>query len=408
MSLTGDTGPINIFAHSRPHYLQRCLDSIKQQTVKPWSVTVWVDGVENKFSGRRTCRPEDHEKVIEVAENHPVVTDLQVMDENLGVAIMQFEVYEDLCHRRDLHRFHTFLDDDVVLGPDYLRLTELLIPWLIEDDTLFSATPAFRRTVALDRIPFHLDTVEYGEFNWIGYVMDLGKWDTVREHFKPYMKLVEGVDYAMRPHEAIRKLTHGNGWMKPHTSQDCGKDMALHLAGMRRLRCSVNRGFYIGEEGVHGTKTLYQAQGWHEHTPYHFPTDANLKRLRLFEDGGYTSPALRAHYTWKRRVMNATEFFHGVVKRYVEPRAHDRCLQEIKAAWPKVERDAAGVGKDVTNSQAELQAENGELKTLVGQQEETIRSLTQQLEDALNPPPKPAVAPGFHDPRTDPQEYVPD
>ena len=37
--------PIVIFAHSRPDYLKRCLDSIKTQSLPAGEVHVWIDGL---------------------------------------------------------------------------------------------------------------------------------------------------------------------------------------------------------------------------------------------------------------------------------------------------------------------------------------------------------------------------
>lgn len=397
--------PIVIFAHSRPEYLQKCLDSIGRQGLKAGEVHVWIDGLRNPFSGRMTGDLKKHAETIRVAENHPVVTGTNIAEENRGVAIQQYMAYENYVGANQLDssgewRFITFLDDDVILGKDYLYISELMVPWMVKDDRLFSVSPTFMRTVAADRIAYHLDTVEYGEFNWIGYTMDMWKWPELREHFQQYYDFVKSIDYAHREHNEIRKMIHANGWNKPHTSQDCGKDMALHLAGMRRLRCSVNRGYYIGELGVHGTPSLYQAQGWTDQVPYEHPNDHLITSLRLVEEG-HTNLAVRSHYHTARRDMNAHDFFHKYVKRYVEPRAHAKCMQEIKAGWPKVERDANKIGHDVPEELKAVQDELAEAKDVIGRQQETITSLTQQLEEALNPPPKPIVPDGHHDPRDD-------
>jgi len=347
---------------------------------------VWHDGLVNQFSGRTTANVMKFEKSVEVASSHPAVTEVFVAEKNKGVAIQQYEAYQHMALHS--YRFVTFLDNDVVLSPHYMRITEMMIPYMLSDDRLFSVSPTFMRTVAADRIDYHLDTIEYGSFNWIGYTMDMLKWPEVAGHFDCYWQVIKNVDYGNRPHQLIRTMINGKGWDKPHTSQDCAKDMALRLAGMRRLRCSVNRGFYIGEDGVHGTPGLYQRQGWADQVPYIHPIDAEITSLR-WRDDGHTDIVVRTKNTRSRRDMNATDFFHRVIKPYVEPRAYGRCLSEIKSIWPEVERDAAKVGKDVRTDDElrdELAKASEAITTqarFIREKEETIASLTQQLEAAL-------------------------
>lgn len=281
---------VAVFAFQRPHYLKRCLDSIQeavehQQGWDQVQVFVFQDGARNHFSGRMAGDPHLVAQSTELAHTHPASATVYVREANMGTAHQQYLAYNHLGNRPIngyRHQWLAVLEEDVIVSPHYFRICDLLRPFLANDEHAFSATPSFMRyNCSQAEIPEKIAQVEKGPHPWVGYLLDLKKWHKVRPVFDQYMDIVRNVDYAFRPHLAIREWYKQVGWPGMASSQDGGKEASLHVLGMHRYRCRVNRGFYIGEIGLHGRTHTYERQGWANHTPFVHEQDKELNALEL-------------------------------------------------------------------------------------------------------------------------------
>ena len=278
-----DLMAVAVFCFNRADYLQRLCDSLEAQSFM--TNTHWYffhDVARTNFSGRLASEPERVEATLAVSDAFPDGEKKEVHRRtvNAGVGIQQYEAYEML---RANYRYVTYLDDDVVLSPDFLRVSRLLITEMMGRDDVVTATAGFVRHCNAEDLLTQLGAYEYGHHSWIGYTMDMERWTRVLPTFLKYYKLMEQRDYMMR-HPGIRLLHRQHGWERPHTSQDAWKDASMNYVGAKKLRMIVNRGFYIGESGVHGSPGLYQQQGWEQWQPYEHETDKRLDTLVFSEE----------------------------------------------------------------------------------------------------------------------------
>ena len=342
-----DPMTIVVWAWNRPEYLQRCLDSIANQTgiTGDLIVEVRIDGVNNKFSGKKKTDGALVEACYQAAKSHPIVDNVIANEENLGIGIQQYQGYNHHYDRHVLHsgtRWITFIEDDAVLSPYYIRIHKLMLRFFDEDEHLFVVSSQFKRFCSRSMILENIDRVEYGRIHWVGLTVDIGRWLRLRTSFYEYYQHIKSIDYTERRHSEIRAWFTKRGWPHDVTSQDGGKDYALWKTGMTRLRTVVNRGFYIGEKGVHGHPGLYKRQRWEEEgIPYDFPADIWLRRLVLTSDEDHkTDPDLIWAYREGALLMRATDAFNKSVVKFIQPRARDEALKNLQSIWAEIEADA--------------------------------------------------------------------
>lgn len=274
---------VAVFSYDRPHYLRTLLASLKaQRDAGNIDVHLFQDGAIDRFNGRRLTDPEKTKACVDLAMHLFPGVHLHVRRENASIAIQQYEAYEELIQE---YRFAVCLDDDVELGPDWIRMARIMVDLMKDDPSIFFATPGFRALVPEADRPARLEECEAHLVGvpWIGYVMDLAKWPPVRELFDGYYRIVRGIRYRDRPHEEIRALFRSHGWDRPQSSQDGAKDMAMNALGMRKLVAVVNRGRYLGEKGEHGTPDLYEKQGWKDSWRIEWPGDRERTALAVVE-----------------------------------------------------------------------------------------------------------------------------
>jgi hypothetical protein len=189
---------------------------------------------------------------------------------NVGIGINQFEAYEWMCDR---YKRIVMLEDDVILSPYWARLLPLLFDELEQHPDVFGFVTGFKRWCSAEDIDARLGEVAPGSPHWwmIGFTPD--RWERIKPHFARYYDLIRDCDYRQLPHGRILELFEEVGWNSPVSSQDGGKTMAVHLAGMHRVQLTVNRGISIGREGVHFNGGLFERLGLHEQEPYVFESD---------------------------------------------------------------------------------------------------------------------------------------
>ena len=270
---------IGIVSFDRPQYLTQLLESLVQQVDAPtidWHL--FQDRAVNKFSDRvvgDNALVQESVKAFFQARL-PGAKEAHVRAANVGIGINQFEAYEFMCHR---YERIVMLEDDVVLSPYWARLLPALFDELEQHPDVFGFTTGFRRWCKREEVEQWLPQVALGSPHWwmIGFTPD--RWERVRPHFWRYYDLIRERDYGKLPHNKIVALFDEIGWTSKASSQDGGKDMAVHLAGMHRVRTTVNRGIGIGREGVHFNTGLFEKMGFDDQEPYVFESDRTREQF---------------------------------------------------------------------------------------------------------------------------------
>jgi len=270
---------VAIVSFDRPHYLRRLLGSLAQcEGAEEVGFHLWQDGAVNRFSGRRWAKDADIAASVRAFERSGLPhREAHVQRENVGIAINQFEAYEWMTAR---YRYVLVIEDDVVVSPYWLRLCQALC-WQLETDgkgpswlDVFGFSLGFKRNCGRAEIQSKLGCVQFGTPHWWGECFASANWERIRPHFMEYYALVRERDYRDTPHGEITELWRRKGWRQMATSQDGGKDMAVHSEGLKRAVCVVNRGISIGRQGLHFTPDRFAALGYEDQVPYVFEEDA--------------------------------------------------------------------------------------------------------------------------------------
>lgn len=258
--------PIAILSFDRPAYLRTVLKSLGRQVSPDDHIFLFQDGGRNPFSGRQKADPAKIEACIKLFRHYFPGGEVHLSSDNLGIAWN----YE----RAERHVFETmdaqaglFLEDDLLLSPNYLDVIDMLLNIAAIDSRIgyVSAYGDFwaNRT---DQAA-NLNRVMAMHENW-GAAMTRKSWIAERTFRLEYLKLVSDVDYSQRGHEKIRQFYNDRGWVTNITSQDCARWISCLERGAVRMTTRACHAKYIGEHGEHFTIDLYR-QGRFANTKVH-------------------------------------------------------------------------------------------------------------------------------------------
>jgi hypothetical protein len=272
-----------IISFNRPQYLEQTLKSLEKQTDKlPVKYHLFQDGAVNKFSHKLRSEPYLLKSCVNLFNNAKLEhkkTHIQEM--NVGNGINQFQAVEYMANN---YEYFLIVEDDVILGKDYLKLIRVMIDQFMKREEVFSVSLNFKRMCNKKFIEQNLNKAGYISLHWWAECWSSKKWQKVKPYFMQYYEYIKNIDYVNRPAKEIVKSFHKHGLMIPQSSQDAGKDYALHRAKMKRINTIVNRAYYIGEKGLHFSVNKYKQMGYKEQVPYEFESDSQLEKFSLIKN----------------------------------------------------------------------------------------------------------------------------
>ncbi len=271
---------VALISFDRPHYFSQTIKSIEEQShLENTDFHLFQDGQVNKFSGNIVTDKRLIDKNISIFEKSKLPNKtLHIEPKNIGNALNQFNAVEYLSSN---YEYFMIIEDDVILSPDYFRLVRLVIDQYLSKTKIFSFGFSFQRFCKLKEIDKYLDKMILKNVHWWAECWSSKNWTKVRPYFLQYLEFVKNVEYTKRPSEKIKKFFSDNKFYIPQTSQDAGKDFALFKAKMKRMTSVVNRGFYIGEHGLHFRKSTYERYGFKDMKPFVFDSDKIIERFKL-------------------------------------------------------------------------------------------------------------------------------
>lgn len=276
---------IALISFDRPYYFIQLIKSLEEQVAcGDLDFHLFQDGAVNQFSHILKTNPELLEECIDVFDNSRLENKIKHISKmNLGNAINQFQALE---YMSDNYDYFLVIEDDVILSPFYIRLIRIMIDQFLVKNDVFSVALNFKRMCDKADIKDNLYKAGYDlhfagsiSLHWWAECFSSKKWKQVKPYFMQYYKYVNNCDYQRRPTTAIRKFFKENWLPIPQTSQDAGKDFAVKKAKLKRVNSIVNRGFYIGEQGMHFSPNLYNKMGYAEQKPFIFNSDYTLKKF---------------------------------------------------------------------------------------------------------------------------------
>jgi hypothetical protein len=264
---------VALIAFDRHEYFKQVVESLENQTDQDFDTYLFSDGHRNKFSNKVMAKTSDIKKVREIFANSKLPNKNTIhRDHNVGNGINQFEAVEYLS---DNYENFLMVEDDAVLSPDYIRLCKIVK----QPEDVFSFNLGFIRSCNKDDIDENINKLIYGGGHWFAEYWTSANWKQVRRDFLTYYQFIQSVEYQKRPHRLIKKMFASQGFNIPQTSQDAGKDYALFRNNYHRLTAIVNRGFYIGETGLHFRPETYKKYGFDKMTPYIHKSDKIRKKF---------------------------------------------------------------------------------------------------------------------------------
>ncbi|MEN9923379.1 MAG: hypothetical protein RIS09_893, partial [Actinomycetota bacterium] len=241
--------PMNILAFNRPHYLERVLKSLHNQTVRidQSRITVWIDGYSGSKDAVRLKRNRT-EQTLEVAKKFLPNASFIVRSKNVGIAgqyheaeLASFSIDTDIAF---------FFEEDLVLSPRYL-------------EALLQLESLTRGIESIGRISAHGYGRGQAPYNSTsGVRSSLRTWGFgVRRHLHlasqpylaAYMNVVNKKPYWRRDANAIfsEMKALGVNLGSQSSSQDSVKGSIAKSIGISGITTNARLAKYIGKTGEH-------------------------------------------------------------------------------------------------------------------------------------------------------------
>jgi hypothetical protein len=278
---------IGLISFNRSQYFKQTIKSLESQVdAGEVDYHLFQDGAVNKFSHALKSKPELIEQSVRVFDRANLTRKVKHISEmNIGNAINQFRAVEFMSQYYD---YFLIIEDDVILSKYYLKLIRVMIDQFMSESDVFSVALNFKRMCDKNEIDKNLNKAGYDlhfqgakSLHWWAECWSSDKWKIARPYFLEYLEFVKNCDYTKRSRKEILRFFHSKGHHVPQSSQDAGKDYALKRAGLKRVNTIVNRGFYIGQRGLHFNPRLYNKMGYSEQKPYEFESDVKLDSFSI-------------------------------------------------------------------------------------------------------------------------------
>ncbi len=291
------TTAIGIFSCNRPDYLEKVLDSFKlNENLDAYDFYLFQDGAINPWSGREVATPEAVDACLAHWEKAALPHKQQlVRPTNVGIAINQFEakvlLFDQLGYERCM-----FFEDDLLLGPTYLRTLQLMLD-------RFEGEKHVGAVMCHGEIPHRYfpreqhwylgrvtSAVNLGFDHLWGWGTWRNRWERIKPYVLQYIAFVENCDYRFRPKPDIHAFYRREKTTIENDCQDFSFYFGMFKNEMFPVNTFIHRGKYIGEVGEHMTPEVYHRNG---HGEVVLPDPDLDRKLTTFT--GYDPEAFLAH-----------------------------------------------------------------------------------------------------------------
>jgi len=270
---------IGIISFNRPNYLKQLINSLEKNDLTDTYFHLFQDGFICKFTNKEVADPKDISESIKVFHDSKLPNkNFHIRNKNVSVAINQFEAMQTL---RKKYRYFIFLENDVVVSPNFIIVMKKLLEQFEKDKRIACISPSFKLYCKSDKVKENLNRLIFkrGHF-WIEGCW-AEKWKIIEKEYLPYYNLVKDQPYKKRDEGAIKDLFKSSGIEMITTSQDQGKDWAITKSGMRRIKLIVNRATGIGDYGIHSTPDKLKLTKDGHNKIYSFNEELDIKEFKL-------------------------------------------------------------------------------------------------------------------------------
>lgn len=256
--------PIVLIAFNRPNYFYQTCQSIAQEA-KDREVYLFLDG------------PKNQNDVFNINTVKWTFTNffpsgyLHESQSNIGIAFNTKKAREVVFEK---HKRAIFIEDDLVLEPYYLSMTDKLMDKL-EDDPNVGMINCFAGAATRFNDLNSIENQEKNKSKLIAcsHTYAIGMWAEKYEKIKPtlyeYYKLLPTV-YKNRPHQPIIDFWRNKG-LGPGmniTSQDKATDSSMLLVNQYKVSTYTNNLKYVGEMGDNSNAIAFKTFNWENYPIY--------------------------------------------------------------------------------------------------------------------------------------------
>ncbi len=247
----------------RPAYLDLTIKSLLEQNVEIGEVHLFQDNAVNFFSGNRYATDEDIEASVDLFRSHFPSGKIHLNPKNVGIGL-NFERAEQYIFRQREFQNAIFLEDDMVLGPSYIKTMSRLFSFAdnAQSADLIGYIAAFgnhRASLEVQNAKKH-KIVPMGH-SW-GFGLRKQHWEDVRKITAPYIELLQDCDYKDRPLKKISEIYFQLGLAAAAMSQDAVKQVATSYVGRVRVMPFICQAKYVGELGSNFTSAIFERMGY--------------------------------------------------------------------------------------------------------------------------------------------------
>jgi hypothetical protein len=246
--------PIAILSFDRPQLLREVLLSLAPQ-VGQNPVFLFQDGARNIYSGRQAADPEVQQECIRAfREIFPHGT-VFASEHNLGIAENYERAEREMFSVRNAPHA-LFLEDDLLLAPDFLQVTRMLLDLARQNPRIGSICAYGNLWASAEEQSVRPRDLIHAHESW-GFAMTRKAWLEEQPFRRQYLQLVRGQDYKLRDDAPIMDFYRQRGWQMSVTSQDGSRWIAAIELGKVRLTTFPCHARNIGRVGVHSVAEFY-------------------------------------------------------------------------------------------------------------------------------------------------------
>lgn len=253
-----------LYAFSRPDYLIQVIESLKRNKFPPEHTHVFIDGMINAWSGEMKGDPgKIHECRSMVTRLLGRKVNLWTAACNYGVGLMQHFGMDMVLNKLGYHAA-IFLEDDLVLSPNYIETLRSFIPILEASPMLSSVQGGYRKTEGARKDDLMVLDAQRHHVHYWGWLTTRAKYLVIKPAYdKATAELFGNVDYSHRnKSNKLHQWFVAQGEPPTHKSQDWVRDVCFRKAGMSfKLVCAMRRSAPIGEWGLHSSPQLFRSMG---------------------------------------------------------------------------------------------------------------------------------------------------